>query len=98
MALTCSRESLCDGFSRKLLPQSARLLRAVRGCCPAIIKEPVNRIPLVLALTASLIPSHAAVPAKKPKLVLAVVIDQFRYDYRNRFRKDYSAGIARLSA
>ncbi len=34
--------------------------------------------------------------AAKPKLVLAVVIDQFRYDYLVRFRADYHAGLARL--
>ena len=34
--------------------------------------------------------------ARKPKLLLAVVIDQFRYDYLLRFRADYHAGIDRL--
>jgi predicted AlkP superfamily pyrophosphatase or phosphodiesterase len=34
--------------------------------------------------------------AKKPRLVLAVVVDQFRYDYLLRFRADYHGGIARL--
>ena len=34
--------------------------------------------------------------AKKPKLVLAVVVDQFRYDYLLRFRGDYHSGFARL--
>jgi predicted AlkP superfamily pyrophosphatase or phosphodiesterase len=33
---------------------------------------------------------------KKPKLVLAVVVDQFRYDYLLRFRGDYHGGIARM--
>jgi hypothetical protein len=33
---------------------------------------------------------------KKPKLVLAIVVDQFRYDYLLRFREDYHAGIDRL--
>ena len=33
---------------------------------------------------------------RKPKLVLAVVIDQFRYDYLLRFRGDYHGGLARL--
>src|SRR5438105_14732900 len=56
----------------------------------------MNRIFLSLALAVSTVPSQAAVPAKKPKLVLAVVIDQFRYDYLNRFRKDYNAGFVRL--
>jgi len=32
----------------------------------------------------------------KPKLVVAIVVDQFRYDYLTRFRKDYSAGISRM--
>src|SRR5690242_14915469 len=35
-------------------------------------------------------------PVKKPKLVLAIVIDQFRYDYLLRFRADYRSGLARL--
>jgi predicted AlkP superfamily pyrophosphatase or phosphodiesterase len=35
-------------------------------------------------------------PPKKPRLVLAIVIDQFRYDYLLRFRKDYNSGLARL--
>jgi predicted AlkP superfamily pyrophosphatase or phosphodiesterase len=35
-------------------------------------------------------------PVKKPKLVLAIVIDQFRYDYLLRFRSDYHAGLNRL--
>jgi predicted AlkP superfamily pyrophosphatase or phosphodiesterase len=33
---------------------------------------------------------------RKPRLVLAIVIDQFRYDYLERFRSDYNAGFARL--
>jgi arylsulfatase A-like enzyme len=44
---------------------------------------------------------HALVPAqvpapRKPKLVVAIVIDQFRYDYLTRFRKDYNAGLAKM--
>src|SRR5271169_955724 len=39
-----------------------------------------------------------AAPAqpKRPKLLVAIVIDQFRYDYLLRFRSDYKAGLARL--
>ena len=33
---------------------------------------------------------------KQPKLVLVIVVDQFRYDYLLRFRDDYTGGIARL--
>jgi len=32
----------------------------------------------------------------RPKLVLAIVIDQFRYDYLTRFRADYNGGLDRL--
>ena len=38
----------------------------------------------------------AAPRPAKPKLVLAVVIDQFRYDYLTRFGADYKGGIHRL--
>src|SRR5579871_392475 len=40
--------------------------------------------------------SVAAAAPKKPKLVLAIVVDQFRYDYLTRFRSDYSAGLNQL--
>lgn len=32
-------------------------------------------------------------PPKKPKLILAVLVDQFRYDYLLRFRSDFKAGF-----
>jgi predicted AlkP superfamily pyrophosphatase or phosphodiesterase len=32
----------------------------------------------------------------RPRLVLAIVIDQFRYDYLLRFRQDYNAGFKRM--
>jgi predicted AlkP superfamily pyrophosphatase or phosphodiesterase len=35
-------------------------------------------------------------PAKKPKLVVAITVDQFRYDYLNKFRASYTGGLARL--
>jgi len=37
-----------------------------------------------------------AANTKKPKLVVAIVIDQFRYDYLTRFRAEYKAGFERL--
>jgi predicted AlkP superfamily pyrophosphatase or phosphodiesterase len=38
-----------------------------------------------------------ATPAsRRPKLVLTIVVDQFRYDYLTRFRASYSKGLARL--
>src|ERR1700752_1203471 len=39
--------------------------------------------------------SHAQ-PAVQPKLVVAIVIDQFRYDYLTRFRSEYTGGLKRL--
>jgi len=34
--------------------------------------------------------------ARRPKLVVAVVVDQFRYDYLTRFRNDYKGGLDRM--
>jgi predicted AlkP superfamily pyrophosphatase or phosphodiesterase len=52
----------------------------------------MKRILISVCLAASLL---AAAP-KKPKLVVAIVIDQFRYDYVTRFRNEYTAGFDRL--
>lgn len=38
----------------------------------------------------------AAAASRPPKLVLALAVDQFRYDYLTRFRADYRAGFSRL--
>ena len=38
----------------------------------------------------------AQTPSTKPKLLLVVVVDQFRYDYLTRFRTAYHGGFARL--
>ena len=53
----------------------------------------MKRILLLLLAVASLL---GATTPKKPKLVLAIVIDQFRYDYLTRFRSEYQAGFDRL--
>jgi predicted AlkP superfamily pyrophosphatase or phosphodiesterase len=42
------------------------------------------------------LPLGGAPQVKPPKLVLAIVVDQFRYDYLTRFRKDYHAGLERM--
>ncbi|HZU27007.1 MAG TPA: alkaline phosphatase family protein [Bryobacteraceae bacterium] len=58
--------------------------------------------PLAIFALALLFWEHAAAPRAwaqgptNPKLVLAVVVDQFRYDYLTRFRSEYKAGFARL--
>jgi predicted AlkP superfamily pyrophosphatase or phosphodiesterase len=51
----------------------------------------LSRIFLAFLVCAATLPA-----APSPKLVLAVVIDQFRYDYLLRFRADYNSGLARL--
>src|ERR1700686_2174105 len=38
----------------------------------------------------------AAAASRPPKLVVALAVDQFRYDYLTRFRADYHAGFSRL--
>lgn len=66
------------------------------------MKKSKRHSPLLVFLFLSLIatgssaqqkPEHSA---RKPKLVLAIVVDQFRYDYLLRFHDDYHAGFARL--
>lgn len=45
---------------------------------------------LVLSLSA------VAQTPRRPKLIVAIAVDQFRYDYLTRFRDQYSGGLARL--
>ena len=51
----------------------------------------MKRILLCLLAAACLL----AAP-KKPKLILVIAIDQFRYDYLTRYRGEYHAGLDRL--
>lgn len=53
------------------------------------------RIILSFLITSALWAAPPEAP-RKPRLVLAVIIDQFRYDYLLRFRNEYHAGLARL--
>ncbi|MBY0504728.1 MAG: alkaline phosphatase family protein [Bryobacteraceae bacterium] len=50
---------------------------------------------ITLLLLAS---SHAfaQTPVRKPKLVVLIAVDQFRYDYLARFRDEYKGGLDRL--
>ncbi|MES1261305.1 MAG: alkaline phosphatase family protein [Acidobacteriota bacterium] len=51
----------------------------------------------VPVLLLSLAGAQAQAPApSKPKLILAIVVDQFRYDYLSRFRSAYTGGFRRL--
>lgn len=55
----------------------------------------MNRILTALLLSVSLLNAQKQPPAK-PKLILAVVVDQFRYDYLLRFGADYTSGFRRI--
>ncbi len=54
----------------------------------------IHRFVFTLLLT--ILISPCASGAGKPAFILAVVVDQFRYDYLTRFRADYHAGFDRL--
>lgn len=58
----------------------------------------MNKTIFGLALLASLPCVWAQAPATpaRPKLLLVIAVDQFRYDYLTRFRKEYNAGLAQL--
>jgi|SRR5579872_2116324 len=62
-------------------------MKKIRGLCSVLF--------LVFWMTVFSITPCLAAP-RKPKLVVALAVDQFRYDYSTRFRADYHAGIARL--
>ncbi len=49
----------------------------------------------VLALLAVSLSASAQTP-RRPKLIVAIAVDQFRYDYLHRFRDQYNGGLARL--
>ncbi|ADV83032.1 alkaline phosphatase family protein [Terriglobus saanensis] len=59
--------------------------------------------PNVVLLFATLLPHVStfaapptAAPVHKPKLILAIAVDQFRYDYTTRFRGRYTSGLATM--
>jgi len=54
-------------------------------------------VPLLLICSFSPAQQRPPAPADaQPKLVLAIVVDQFRYDYLTRFREDFTGGLKRL--
>src|SRR5260370_4561578 len=57
-----------------------------------LMTRPARTLLFSLAIAAQLL----GAPSKKPKLVLAIVVDQFRYDYMLRFHDDYRSGLLRL--
>jgi len=49
-----------------------------------------------ILLFAAVLPVAVARAAEKPKLIVAIAVDQFRYDYLTRFRSEYKEGLDRL--
>jgi hypothetical protein len=56
----------------------------------------IGNILALAAVLAPVLPASAAAPQKQPKLVVAIIVDQFRYDYTTRFRSRYEGGLAKL--
>lgn len=53
-----------------------------------------------IAMAGYAAPNHVKQPTipHKPKLLLAIAVDQFRYDYTTRFRDRYNSGLATMLA
>ncbi len=58
------------------------------------VRRPIIFVACLLALLPGSNSFSATQP--KPKLVIAIIIDQFRYDYLTRFRADYHGGLDQL--
>src|ERR1700693_4601718 len=56
----------------------------------------LSRLGLALALPLCCWAQARPATPQQPKLVLAIVVDQFRYDYLTRFRDDFTGGFKRL--
>lgn len=57
--------------------------------------RPSSIVPLFLAAILLRQPLYPA-EVQKPKLIVAIIIDQFRYDYLTRFRNDYHGGLDKM--
>ena len=64
---------------------------------PMLLRLPdVRRILALIFLLATALAAQQAPVPRKPKLVLALVVDQFRYDFLTRYRSEYTTGLNRL--
>jgi len=62
------------------------------------VRRSISILVAVVLLSYSWVASGQAVSQRQPRLVLLVVIDQFRYDYLTRFRDQYTGGLNELLA
>lgn len=51
---------------------------------------------LIAAVFPAIASAQRSLPSEQPKLVLGIVVDQFRYDYLTRFETELDGGIGRL--
>src|SRR5579863_795833 len=56
----------------------------------------LHRITILALAAASLVFAQSKQPAPKTKLVVAIIVDQFRYDYMTRFDSSYQDGLRKL--
>src|SRR5215831_1223329 len=75
-----------------MMPACDNLLQIKSGESNGMKKT--RGLSLILVLVFAFIPSLGA--DKKPKLLVALTVDQFRYDYLTRFRSEYHSGVARM--
>jgi predicted AlkP superfamily pyrophosphatase or phosphodiesterase len=62
-----------------------------------MMKHRTIALSLASLLSFSAVAQKPALPvATKPKLIVAIAVDQFRYDYTTRFRSRYTSGLARM--
>ena len=52
-----------------------------------------RRLTIAISLLDLMASVSFAAPPPKPKLVVAIIVDQFRYDYLTRFRSEYHGGF-----
>jgi hypothetical protein len=63
---------------------------------PAMLRATLRSQTMKKALTFLLLAAGLLEAAGRPKLVVTIVIDQFRYDYLTRYRDEYHAGFDAL--
>lgn len=56
----------------------------------------VKPVLYLLAAAAFALAAQPPAPSSRPKLVVAIIIDQFRYDYLTRFESEYHGGLHQL--
>lgn len=78
--------------SSRLSPAGVR--RNLRGEAPTM-----NRLALLAAVLAAFLPAAAAAQQSgraRPALIVHIAVDQMRHDYLERFRPQFTGGLARL--